>query len=178
MPELLTQLTSFTVFVGIAAVGFCFLLISLIFGEVFEHFGDFDHDIDHGPTFFSPRVLSVFITAFGAAGAIAIHYGFSSLGASIIGFLNGMIFGTMIFWFAKFLHGQQASTHVEGADLAGKVGRVTIAIPAGGVGQVRVQLGDELVDKVAKSKSGEAIRENNAVVIDQVLGEIVVVRPQ
>jgi membrane protein implicated in regulation of membrane protease activity len=178
MPDLLTQLTSFTVFAAIAALGFCFLLASLLFGEIFGHFGDFDHDLDHGPTFFSPRVLSVFVTAFGASGAIAVHYGLSSLPASLIGFLNGVLFGTMIYWFARFLHGQQASTHVEGTDLVGKVARVTVAIPADGVGQVRVQLGDELVDKVAKSRSGEAIRDNHAVVIEQVLGEIVVVRPQ
>ena len=70
-------LNAFSVFLAIAAVGFLFLMISLFFGEIFEHFdGSLDHDLDHGgPGFFSTRVLSVFITAFGGFGAIATDYG-------------------------------------------------------------------------------------------------------
>lgn len=69
MPQWLTELSAFTAFLGIAGVGFVFLLISLIFGEIFEAFGDFDHDFDGGlghggPGFLSTRVLSVFVTAF------------------------------------------------------------------------------------------------------------------
>jgi membrane protein implicated in regulation of membrane protease activity len=181
MGELFSQVSAFTVFLGIAAVGFVFLLVSLVFGEVFEHFGDghFEHDLGHGgPSFFSVRILSVFITAFGGFGAIATHYGLNPLASSGIGFLSGIVFASTIYAFAKFLYGQQASTEVRETDLAGQTARVVVAIPKDGVGQVRLRVGEELLDKVARSKDGGAISENTAVTIDAVLGEIVVVRRQ
>jgi hypothetical protein len=61
-------------------------------------------------------------------------------------------------------------------DLVGQIGRVVIAIPAGGVGQVRCRLGEELVDKVARAREPEAIGENVSVVVDEVVGETVIVK--
>ena len=51
----LPALSAFSVFLAIAAVGFLFLLVSLVFGEIFDHFdGGLDHDLSHGgPGFFS-----------------------------------------------------------------------------------------------------------------------------
>ena len=180
MPGWLTQFSAFGVFLGIAAIGFVFLLISLIFGEVFEHFeGGFDHDLDHGgPSFLSTRILSVFITAFGGFGAVGIHYGMSMLGASGVGFASGAFFATLIFLFARFLYGQQATTKILSSDLLGKTARVVVAIPANGVGQVRCQIGEEVFDKVARSRGGEAVPENAIVTVEETLGEVVVIRPR
>lgn len=176
----MTDLSAFSVFLGISALGFLFLILSLVFGEVFEHWGGVDHDIDHGdtggPSPFSPRVLAVFMTAFGGAGALAGHYGLSVVPASSVAFCSGWVFATLIYWFARFLYGQQASTQVQNQDLVGKSARVVVAIPSNGVGQVRIQLGEELVDKVAQSKSGNSIVENSVVLVEQVLGEVVIVR--
>lgn len=183
MPEFLTQLSAFTVFLGIAALGFLFLLISLIFGEMFEHLG-IDHDVDGsdldhgGPGFFSARVMSVFVTAFGGFGAVGTHYGLSMLPASGLGFVSGLFFATIIYFFARFLYGQQASTEVRTADLRGVSARVVVGIPLNGVGQVRCVIGEEMIDKIARSRSGEAIPENASVKVEEVLGEIVIVRPQ
>ena len=82
--DVLHLMNAFTMFLAIAAVGFLFLMVSLFFGEIFEHFdGGLDHDLEHGgPGFFSTRVISVFITAFGGFGAIATHYGYGPLAAS------------------------------------------------------------------------------------------------
>jgi membrane protein implicated in regulation of membrane protease activity len=178
LAELFSQFSAFSVFLGIAAVGFVFLLISLIFGEMFEHFGDghFDHDLGHGgPSFFSTRILSVFITAFGGFGAIGTHYGLSVLPSSGLGFGSGVFFASLIYAFAHFLYGQQASSDVKTSDMVGKAARVVVAIPAGGVGQVRCQLGEELFDKVARAADDAAIPENTVVRIEQILGEIVIV---
>jgi membrane protein implicated in regulation of membrane protease activity len=178
--EYFRQLSAFAVFSGIAGLGFIFLLISLFFGEVFEAIGgDFDHDLDHGgPSFVSPRILSVFITAFGGAGAIATNYGLGVGPSSGIGFFSGAAFAALIYYFAKFLYGQQATTRVQTADVVGRPARVTVAIPASGVGQIRMQVGEEIIDKIAQSKSGEGIAANTRVVVETVLGEIVVVRPE
>ncbi len=179
MPDWLSQISAFSIFLAIAAVGFVFLLISLVFGEVFEHFGDggFDHDLDHGgPGFLSTRILSVFVTAFGGFGAIGTNYGLGPVAASGLGFASGVVFASIIYGFARFLWGQQATTELRTADLVGQNARVVVAIPKGGVGQVRCRLGEELVDKIARSQTDEPIPENAVVLIEEVLGETVVVR--
>lgn len=181
MTALFSQISAFTVFLGIAATGFIFLLISLIFGEIFEHFdhGGFEHDFGHGgPSFFSVRVLSVFVTAFGGFGAVGSHYGLTPLAASGVGFASGMGFAWLIYAFARFLHNQQASTEMKSTDVIGKTARVIVRIPAGGVGQVRCRIGEELIDKVARSRNGEAIAENEVVHVEETLGEVVIVRPK
>jgi membrane protein implicated in regulation of membrane protease activity len=180
MPGWLSEISAFTVFLAIGAVGFIFLLISLFFGELFEHFDhSFDHDHDTGgPSILSTRVLSVFITAFGGFGALGISYGYSVPGASLMGFASGMGFGAIIYYFAKFLYSQQASTSVRAGELTGKTARVIVAIPEGGIGQVRIHLGEEMVDKVAKTKDGIAVNQNTLVLVEEVMGDLLIVRPQ
>lgn len=178
MPDL-AQISAFTVFLAISLAGFLFLLVSMVFGEVFGHLGDahFEHDPGHGgPTFFSPRILSVFVTAFGGFGAVSIHYGMSTAGASGVGFVSGMFFASLIYAFARFLFSQQASTEIRSSDMVGQRVRVIVGIPAGGVGQVRCRVGEELIDKIARSRDGAAIAENEFVKVEEALGEVVIVR--
>lgn len=178
MPELLQQPSAFLIFLGLSALGFGVLLISLIFGELFDflaHDTDFDHG--GGPSFLSSRVLSVLVTAFGGLGAIGVNAGMSIAASSAMGFAGGVACAGVVYWFARFLYSQQATTMVTTTDLVGHTARVIIGIPASGVGQVRCQSGEEIIDKVARSRSGDAIAENSLVTIDQVLGEIVIVQP-
>jgi membrane protein implicated in regulation of membrane protease activity len=169
---------AFSVFLAIAAVGFIFMMISLVFGEMFDHFdGGLDHDLSHGgPGFFSSRVMGVFVTAFGAFGAMATHYGLAPLPASLVGFGSGFLFGGAVYAFARFLYGQQATSEVRSHDLVGQSARVVVTIPAGGVGQVRCRLGEELIDKIARSGDDVSIPENATVKVEDVLGEVVIVR--
>jgi hypothetical protein len=181
MGELLSQFSAFGVFLAIACIGFLFLLISLIFGEIFDHF-DFDHDIDHdlghgGPGFFSTRVMSVFITAFGGFGAIGVRNGYSILASSAMGFGGGVIFASLIYAFARFLYSQQASSTVRVADLVGRSAEVIVAIPANNVGQIRCLIGESMVEKMARSRDGSPIPFNSIVTVEEVLGETVIVKP-
>jgi membrane protein implicated in regulation of membrane protease activity len=177
MSDLMSELSSFGVFLAIAGVGFVFLLVALIFGELFEHIGvDADHSFDHsGPSFLSVRGISVFVTAFGGIGAIGVRYGLSTTGASLAGVAGGFFFAWIIYMFAKFLYGQQATSSISSTDIVGQNARVTVAIPAGGLGQIRCRIGDELVDRIARSRSGEPIAENAPVRVEEVLGETVIV---
>ena len=177
MTEWLPHLSQFTVFLAISSAGFIFLLVALLFGEIFGHLeGGFDHDLGHGgPGFLSVRILSVFVTAFGGFGAVATHYGFGTLGASGVGFLSGLFFAGLIYAFASFLYSQQASSDLKTRDILGQTARVIVPIPPNGVGQVRCQIGEQLVDKIARSRDGHAISENVAVTVIDVLGETVVV---
>jgi membrane protein implicated in regulation of membrane protease activity len=173
------QLNAFSVFLAIAAVGFSVLMVSLFFGGIFDHFdGGLDHDDHGGPGFFSTRVISVFVTSFGAFGAIATHYQLDPLPASGIGFAGGLVLATPIFLFARFLFNQQASSESRSGDLVGQIARVIVAIPAGGVGQIRCRVGEELIDKVARTRLGEPIPENVSVRVEEVLGETVIVTRQ
>jgi membrane protein implicated in regulation of membrane protease activity len=176
--DLLPELSAFTVFLAICATGFLFLMVALIFGGLFDFF-EADHDFDAGgPGFFSTRVMAVFVTTFGGAGAVATYYGLSPMPASLVGFATGLVFGGAIYALARVLYQQQATTEVRSGDLVGAVGRVVIAIPPGGVGQIRVRLGEELMDKIARTRDGVAIPENTAVKVDEVLGETVIVTTQ
>ena len=112
--DFLPPLSAFTVFLGIAAVGFLFLIIALISGGLFDFF-EFDHDFDHGgPGFFSSRVVAVFITAFGGPARLRRTTGFLRPPRR---HRRGqrLFFGGLIFLFARFLYGQQASSDVRPA---------------------------------------------------------------
>jgi hypothetical protein len=80
--------------------------------------------------------------------------------------------------FARFLFSQQASSDVVAADVVGQTARVVVAIPAGGVGQVRFRVGEELIDKIARTRDGVAIPEHASVRIEEMVGEVVIVKAQ
>jgi len=181
MWEPLSNVSALSVFLGIAAVGFLFLLISLIFGGIFDHF-DLGHGIDHdlghgGPGFLSTRGIAVFITSFGGFGAIGILSGYSAAPSSFAGFVGGLVMVTLVYFFARFLYGQQASSAVITADLVGRTAQVSVAIPTNGIGQVRCLMGESVVDKIARSRDGQAIAFSAVVKIEEIMGEAVIVSP-
>jgi hypothetical protein len=181
MLDLLSEISAVSVFLGIAAIGFLFLLLSLVFGEFFDHFDfghDFDHDLSHGgPGFFSTRVLSVFVTAFGGFGAISVYTGYGILLSSFFGFVGGVVLASVIYFFARFLFSQQASSTTSTADLVGRTAEVTVSIPSGGVGQVRCLVGESMMDKIARSRDGSAIPSHSLVKIEEIIGDSAIVSP-
>lgn len=175
-------ISAFTVFLGIAAIGFVFLVVSFLFGDLFGHGDIGGHDFhgdlhgDHGVSFFSTRVLSVFITAFGGFGAIATHLGYRIEVSTGIGLVGGAIFGTLIYLFASFLYSQQASSDIRVSELVGHTAQVSVAIPSNGVGQIRCSLGESIVEKIARAQDGDAIPAHTLVKIESIVGETVLVR--
>ncbi len=181
---ILAGFSAFGVFLGIAAVGFLILVVSFAFGELFGHgdlFGGHDvglHGDVHGGgvSFFSSRVLSVFVTAFGGFGAIGIHLGYGTGVSTGIGLAGGLVFGALIYLFASFLYSQQASSDVRVGDLVGSTAQVSVAIPKGGLGQIRCTLGESVLEKIARSQDGAEIPANTLVKIEAVIGETALVR--
>ncbi len=176
----LVGFSAFAIFLGIAALGFFFLIFSLLFGELFGHADLGGHDADfhgdfHGISFFSTRVMSVFVTAFGGFGAIGIHLGYGIGVSTGMGLVGGLVFGAAIYLFAAFLFSQQASSDIRVNDLLGKTAQVSVAIPRGGLGQVRCVLGESVVERIARSANGEEIPANAAVKIQNIVGETCVV---
>ena len=80
--EFITNLNLLLLFAVIGGIGFVFLLISLVVGDVFEAVG---FDLDGGAAgadfgLLDSRVIAVFLTAFGGFGVIAAQSGFGAVG--------------------------------------------------------------------------------------------------
>jgi membrane protein implicated in regulation of membrane protease activity len=180
MWEWLSNLSSLSVFLAVGALGFLFLLFSFLFGEFFEEVDideGADPDLGDGPSVFSLRTLAVFITGLGGLGAIAELRGAGAAVSGVVGLVGGMALAGAVYGFARYLYQQQSSSHVTAGDLIGRRAEVTVAIPAGNVGQVRCLVGETMVEKIARSRGGDAIPLNGAVRIEEVAGEIIIVSP-
>ncbi|MEK7404475.1 MAG: hypothetical protein AAB225_05155 [Acidobacteriota bacterium] len=118
--EWLSRVSDFSIFLAIAAVGLMFLLLPLIFGEIFDRIGEsgLTHDIDHGgPSIFGARILSVFMTTFGSFGAIGVQFRLGLAPASALGLASRAVCASLTYGFARFLRARQAGTEVRKADV-------------------------------------------------------------
>jgi hypothetical protein len=180
MWESLSTLSSLSVFTAVGALGFLFLLFSFLFGEFFEEL-DFDEGVDQdlsdGPSVFSLRTLSIFITGLGGVGAIAELRGAGVVISASVGLIGGLALAGAVYGFTLYLYRQESSSHVTMDELIGRRAEVTVAIPAGGVGQARCLAGETMVEKIARSHDGGAIPLNASVRVDEVAGEVIVVSP-
>ena len=115
-----------TIFLAIGGLGFLFLLISLIIGDLFDAIGfNFDGpNSDFG--ILDSRVISVFLTAFGGFGAIGVTLGFAAIGGTLFGLIGGLIFGAVVFYFGRFLNDQQSSSSVSTESLIGRHAQVIV----------------------------------------------------
>ena len=169
---------------AIAVAGFLILLFMLIIGEVFgaEH-EMVGHEVDHpdadhgGPSIFSVRIMSSFVTAFGVGGLVARYYGFTHPAASGVGVVAGVAMSGAVYQFAKLLYSQEASSEVHMTALVGQPAEVSVAIPAGGVGQVALTFGGERSEHIARAADGRALVRGTDVVITGLRGDAVVVAP-
>ncbi|MDM7920819.1 MAG: hypothetical protein QUS14_00850 [Pyrinomonadaceae bacterium] len=178
--DLLFGLDLLVLFAIIGAVGFLLLLATLVNGDLLEAVG-FDHDGGNTGTDFGlldSRVISVFITAFGGFGVIGVQLGYGAFVSSMIGLLGGVIFAGVVSAFGRFLIGQQASSSVTDNDLIAKTAQVTVSIKPGEVGQITARIGDERVERIARSANGEEIKPGTIVKISSIAGDSVIVSPE
>ncbi|MBP6822132.1 MAG: hypothetical protein KA368_11355 [Acidobacteria bacterium] len=179
MNELL-GFNALTIFLITAIGGFLFLLASFFLGDLFEQIG-LDIEIeadglgDGMPGWFDSRVLSVSLMSFGGFGAIGMLLGAKVITSSLCGLAGGFMLGAVVFWFGRLLHRQQASSSVSAFDLVGRIAQVTVAIPPGGIGQICCRLGEERIEKLARTKTGDEIKTGTMVVISEVADEAVIV---
>lgn len=175
--DFLSGLNLVMLFAVIGGVGFVFLLASLVLGDIFEMFGA-DADIGgdgHDFGLFDSRVIAVFITAFGGFGLIGAWSGFGPVASSLLGLLGGVIFGGVVSAFGRFLMGQQSSTTVTDDDLVGRTAQVTVTIKPGELGQISARIGDERVEKLARTSGGEEIKTGSIVKVAAIAGDSVIV---
>lgn len=178
MPDFLSSVTPLIVFLGIASLGFIFLLLSLVIGDIFDSFG-FETGLDGGDGhgFFDSRVLSVFVTAFGGFGAIGIQAGLSVFASSLLGLGGGIVLGGVVSLFARFLYKQQSTSSVGTTQLVGRTAQVIVSIAPGSLGQVSCRIGEERVEKLARARDNLEIKAGSTVRVDEVAGDSLIVSP-
>ena len=151
------------VFVSIAFGGFLILLVTLLFGGDADTDvdmdgdadGDFDHDGGAGHHWLSVKVLSAFITAFGAGGAIARAYDASMLWSIVTGLVLGLIVGFVADFIIVLFYRQQTTSSFSVGKLAGKTGTVALPILKGKFGEVTVNYKGNSITRRAKNTDAE-----------------------
>ena len=163
-------------FLAVGIIGLLFLLVSLVVGDVFEAMGfDFGLDASHDFGVFDSRVIAVFLTAFGGFGVIGAALGYGAFAASLFGLLGGAIFGAIVFYFGKLLYNQQSSSSVSAENLIGRTAQVVVGIKPGGLGQIACRVGEERVEKLARTSGGAEIKAGQIVRIESVGSDSVLV---
>ena len=170
--------TSLMVFLAIGGIGLLFLMTSLFVGDLFEALDlDFDADGGDGGSFgiLDTRVISVFLATFGGIASLSLIYGQSVLISSLIGVGSGIIFGGIIFAFGAFLYSQQSSSSVSDRDLVGRTAKVIVGIQPNSIGQISCRIGEERVEKIARTRDGNAIKLGETVFIEENAGDSFIV---
>jgi membrane protein implicated in regulation of membrane protease activity len=176
-------------FLVIGGIGFALLVITWVAGELFDFGSDVagwfgldggadvsDGDFGDGPSPLSSRVLFTFLTAFGGGGAIATIYGLSTMPASLVGVVSGVVLGGLTWAVARGLWRQQSTSTLEMSSLVGRRARVAVAIPAAGPGQVTVHGGSGSSTFLALSRDGAVIPHTAEVEIIALEGDTLIVR--
>ncbi len=177
--------TLLLVFLVTGGIGFLFLMISLIIGDIFDAFDldfgadvDFDADVDAdfdgsggaGFGILDSRVISMFLTAFGFVGAIALQLGVGGVLGAVIGIGSGLILGGLIFAFGYYLVSQEASSPVTNRELIGHTAKVIVGIKPESVGQISFNVREQRIDKLARTRDGKEIKVGETVFIEEVAG--------
>jgi membrane protein implicated in regulation of membrane protease activity len=172
------------IYAAVGAVGFLLLLGMLLLGDIFggdhdvsAHDGVLDHaDADFGgPSVFSLRMMASFLTAFGVGGIVGRYYDLSHPAASGIGVVAGVVMAAIVYQFAKLLYSQQASSEVRVTSLVGRTAEVSVAIPAGGVGQVTLSVGGERSEHLARADGTLSIARGAEVTVTGLRGDSLIV---
>ena len=164
-------------YLAIFLLGFLFLIITFLAGEIFDFIGDhFSHDGDTSHAL-SSKTVAAGMTAFGAAGMITRVYGFGTGVGVIVSFLVAVAFGAGTAWLMSVLYGQTASTNVSVSSMVGSVAEVTVRIEPGSVGEVLLSSAESTRRMLARSAHGEALAAGARVRVVETHGNVIVVEP-
>jgi membrane protein implicated in regulation of membrane protease activity len=162
------------IFVSLAVVGVVLLIVSTFFADDI----DTAPQVEGGDTgFFSLRSIAVFLTAFGSVGAIASVYGQRAMASSIWGLLAGVAMSVIYILAMNMVRSQQASSLIETEELIGLTARVTVAIPAEGLGEVSCHVKSQVTRRMARAKNRQSISEGAVVRIVELQGDVALVEP-
>ncbi|MBN2492496.1 MAG: hypothetical protein JXQ29_16730 [Planctomycetes bacterium] len=129
----------------------------------------------------SPTTISMFITAFGAVGYLALVYFEMNDWYLHLPLATAAGFGmaALIFWVLyKVFQVTVSSSEVTVASLPGTPGEVIVAIPAHGLGEIAYTARGSRYNAPARSLDGQPLAQFSTVVIRKVVGGTCVVSPE
>lgn len=168
--------------------GIVFSLLTFLLGDVFgQGHGHGGTDIGSGPDhggihlgeMFHPVVLVGTITTFGGAGIIIEKLtgrdGWPELALAVL--LALLVSVGLYFLYVKPMRNRENSIGYSMAELPGRIGIVSTAIPGRGCGEVIITIAGTNTCQIASSFDGVAIAEGEQVVVVEVREHILYVTP-
>ncbi len=133
----------------------------------------YDHSGVPGISFFSPTVLSCFVTAFGACGLILsrIDATKSVWISAPISAMAGLIMATLAFLLFNWMFEKtQSSSEVRVASLVGQTASIITPIPEDGVGEIAYVHGGSRYTAPARTETGNSVPAGKPVRITRIVG--------
>ena len=163
--------------------GLMFTLVSAFAGHLFGGHdavgtgghadAGFSNDGMPGVSFFSPTILSSFITAFGAFGLILSEIpATASVWLSVpIAFLIALGVAFLVLWLMNTLFAKsQGSSEARVGELIGTTASLASPIPENGVGEISYVFGGSRYSAPARSENGQPIATGQTVKITRIAG--------
>ena len=133
----------------------------------------YDHSGVPGISFFSPTVLSCFVTAFGACGLILsrIEATKSVWISAPISAMAGLIMAALAFLLFNWMFEKtQSSSEVRVASLVGQTASIITPIPENGVGEIAYVQGGSRYTAPARTETGTSVPAGKPVRITRIVG--------
>jgi len=174
------------IYIACLALGLLFTIISAAMGHFFGGHdvhadvgtgghaeAGYDHSGVPGISFFSPTVLSCFVTAFGACGLILsrVEATKSVWISAPISAVAGVIMAFLSFFLFNYMFKQtQSSSESRVASLVGQTASIITPIPSNGVGEIAYVQGGARYTAPARTESGNPVGAGKPVRITRVVG--------
>ena len=149
-----------------------------------DGYGEAAGDHGGGPLslpLFSPTAIAGYLTGFGATG-YGLHGGLGVASPLVhvpVALFGALVLGVGVSWVTvKVLSFGEISSAEGPAELPGRTGEITVAVPAGGVGEVAFLAGGRRNATAARSVDGAPIAPGTRVRIVRVVGATLLVEPE
>jgi len=174
------------IYVACLALGLLFTIISDFMGHFFGGHdvhadvgtgghaeAGYDHSGVPGISFFSPTVLSCFVTAFGACGLILsrVESTRSVWISAPISAVAGLMMALLAFALFNYMFKQtQSSSESRVASLLGQTASIVTPIPENGVGEIAYIQGGSRYTAPARTETGSPVAAGKPVRITRIVG--------
>ncbi|TVY10017.1 protease [Paenibacillus cremeus] len=157
---------------GLLITGVLFALVTVVFGDVLSNamHGMFDFMSGDTHHWLQPMVLFSGITVLGGTGAMLTKYTEMMPSAVLVlSLLVAVGTAVVIFYFyVKPMQASENSVAFSMQDLVGRMGEVSVPIPARGCGEVLVRIGGSVTNQIAQSFDGVPVEAGCRVVTVEV----------
>lgn len=174
------------IYIACLALGLLFTIISAFMGHFFGGHdvhadvgtgghaeAGYDHSGVPGISFFSPTVLSCFVTAFGACGLILsrVEATRSVWISAPISAVAGLIMALLAFSLFNYMFKQtQSSSESRVGSLLGQTASIVTPIPENGVGEIAYVQGGSRYTAPARTETGSPVPAGKPVRITRIVG--------